>query len=222
MSNEVQVLTLRTLGGVYIADEQGQPLTGAASQRRLLALLVVLAFAGERGLSRDKLIALLWPEAGEERARHSLTQALYAARRALDAEDLFEGRGDLRLNRERLRSDVREFEEALEAGDDERAAAAYSRPICRRVLPAGLGRIRAVDLEPPSTPGRRRSRRAGAPRAPGRERWAATRRARMAEAPRHHPAARRLDRRRAHGLAGGRRRPGGSASACAAARNPPP
>ena len=80
MSNGVQVLTLRTLGGVYVADEQGQPLTGAASQRRLLALLVVLAIAGERGLSRDKLIALLWPEAGEERARHSLTQALYAAR----------------------------------------------------------------------------------------------------------------------------------------------
>ena len=128
MSNGVQVLTLRTLGGVYVADELGQPLTGAASQRRLLALLAVLAIAGERGQSRDKLIALLWPEAGEERARHSLTQALYAARQALKAEDLFEGRGDLRLNGERLQSDVWELEQALAAGDDERAAALYAGP----------------------------------------------------------------------------------------------
>ena len=120
------MLTLRTLGGVYIADEQGQPLTGAAGQRRLLALLVVLAVAGDRGLSRDKLIAILWPEAEEDRARHSLTQALYAARRALGAEDLFDGRDDIRLNRERLHSDVRELTEALDAGDDERAVALYT------------------------------------------------------------------------------------------------
>lgn len=139
MSNGVQVLTLRTLGGVYVADDQGQPLTGAASQRRLLALLVVLALAGERGLSRDKLIALLWPEAGEERARHSLTQALYAARRALNAEDLFEGRGDLRLNGERLQSDVRALEQALAVGDDERAAALYAGPFADGFYLPGCG-----------------------------------------------------------------------------------
>jgi DNA-binding SARP family transcriptional activator len=124
---------------VYVADEQGQPLTGTASQRRLLALLVVLAIAGERGLSRDKLIALLWPEAGEERARHSLTQALYAARRALKAEDLFEGRGDLRLNGERLQSDVWELEQALAAGDDERAAALYAGPLADGFYLPGCG-----------------------------------------------------------------------------------
>jgi DNA-binding SARP family transcriptional activator len=124
---------------VYVADDQGQPVTGAASQRRLLALLVVLALAGERGLSRDKLIALLWPEAGEERARHSLTQALYAARRALNAEDLFEGKGDLRLNGERLQSDVRELELALAAGDDERAAALYTGPFADGFYLPGCG-----------------------------------------------------------------------------------
>jgi DNA-binding SARP family transcriptional activator/TolB-like protein len=133
------VLTLQTLGGVSVVDEQGQPLTGAASQRRLLALLLVLALAGERGLSRDKLIALLWPDAGEERARHSLTQALYAARRALKAEDLFEGKGDLRLNGERLQSDVRELEQALAVGDDERAAALYAGPFADGFYLPGCG-----------------------------------------------------------------------------------
>ncbi|HEY7634567.1 MAG TPA: BTAD domain-containing putative transcriptional regulator [Gemmatimonadales bacterium] len=117
---------LRTLGGVNVVDQQGELLTGAATQRRLLALLVALAVAGERGFSRDKLMALLWPDAGEERARHSLTQALYAARRALRIDDLFEVGGDIRLNRARLGSDVQDLQEALDVGDDERAVALYS------------------------------------------------------------------------------------------------
>jgi len=57
------VLRLRTLGGTFVADATGEPLGGAASQRRLQALLAVLAVAGESGLSRDKLVTLLWPEA---------------------------------------------------------------------------------------------------------------------------------------------------------------
>src|SRR3712207_2360641 len=94
-----EVLKFRTLGGVFIADPMGEPLSGAATQRRLLALLATLAVAGEAGLSRDKLVALLWPDADEERARHSLTQALYAARRATGVDDLFLTGGDVRLNR---------------------------------------------------------------------------------------------------------------------------
>ena len=61
----------------------------AASQRRTLALLSVLAVAGPLGMSRDKLVALFWPEADSERGRHALTQALYSARRVLHCDDLF-------------------------------------------------------------------------------------------------------------------------------------
>jgi DNA-binding SARP family transcriptional activator len=122
------MLSLRTLGGVYVANEQGQSLGGAASHRRILALLVALGVAGDRGLSRAKLLALLWPEADEERARHSLTQALYSARRALDVEDLILGGSDLRLNPERMQIDVQEMEAALDADDLERAVALYRGP----------------------------------------------------------------------------------------------
>jgi DNA-binding SARP family transcriptional activator/TolB-like protein len=122
------VLRIRTLGGLFAADEAGEPIGGAASQRRLLALLAVLAVAGDAGLSRDKLIAILWPDSEEERARHSLTQGLYAARRALGADDLFVAGGDVRLNRERVASDVQEFEAALEADDLVRALAVYQGP----------------------------------------------------------------------------------------------
>ena len=122
------MLRLQTLGSVFVAADSGQPLGGAASQRRTLALLAALAIAGEGGLSRDKIVGLLWPETDSERARHSLTQALYAARRALEADDLFTVNADVRLNRQRLVCDVNELEAALDSGDLERAVALYTGP----------------------------------------------------------------------------------------------
>ena len=55
------MLRLHTFGGVHVTDGKGQPLSGAATQRRLLALLSVLAASGDAGLSRDNLVGLLWP-----------------------------------------------------------------------------------------------------------------------------------------------------------------
>jgi DNA-binding SARP family transcriptional activator/TolB-like protein len=133
------VLKLRTLGGLYVSDDAGEPLGGAATQRRTLALLAALAVAGDRGLSRDKLVALLWPEVDEDRGRHSLTQALYAARRALDVDDLFLVGGEIRLRRDRCASDVQELEEALDAGDLARAAALYSGPFADGFYLPGSG-----------------------------------------------------------------------------------
>ena len=122
------MLRLHTLGATYLTGADGEPLAGAATQRRTLALLAVLSVA-DAGLSRDKLVALLWPEADAERARHSLTQGLYAARRALRTEDLFlGGAADVRLNADRISVDVRELEEAVAAGDLERAVALHSGP----------------------------------------------------------------------------------------------
>ena len=123
------MIRLHTFGGARLADDSGQPLGGAATQRRTLALLAVLAVAGPAGLSRDKLIGLLWPESDEERARHSLTQALYAARRALQCDDLFAMRSStIGLDFEQLESDVRDFESAVERGDLEAAVSVYAGP----------------------------------------------------------------------------------------------
>src|SRR4051812_5849251 len=98
------MLRLRTFGGLSLSrgDEN---LTGAASQRRRLAILVLLAVAGEAGMSRDKLVAYLWPESETERARHVLNQLLYAQRRQVGDDALFLGRKTLRVNRAVLTSD---------------------------------------------------------------------------------------------------------------------
>lgn len=60
---------LQTFGGLALVDGAG---AGVATQRRRLGLLALLAAAGERGLTRDKLLAYLWPESPPENARHSL------------------------------------------------------------------------------------------------------------------------------------------------------
>jgi DNA-binding SARP family transcriptional activator/TolB-like protein len=121
-------LRLQTFGAALVTNSGGEPVGGAATQRRTVALLAALAVAGEPGLTRDKLIGLLWPDAEPDRARHSLTQALYAARKALGADDVLRIGAEIRLNDARITSDVREFETALRFGDLMRAIDLYRGP----------------------------------------------------------------------------------------------
>jgi DNA-binding SARP family transcriptional activator len=52
--------TLKVFGGVSLAAHAG-PLSGSAVQRHRLAVLAVLAVSHPRAVSRDKLLAWLWP-----------------------------------------------------------------------------------------------------------------------------------------------------------------
>ena len=106
----------------------GEPLAGAASQPRRLAILALLARAGERGISRDKVIGYLWPDSDEERARRLLSQAVYMLRRDLGSDDAIAGVRDLRLGAEIITSDVGEFSDALGARAYEQAATLYTGP----------------------------------------------------------------------------------------------
>src|SRR3989442_8171057 len=118
---------LRTFGGLSLTGESG-PVTGAATQRRKLALLAVLATGRERGVSRDRLLALFWSESDAEHARHALTQSLSALRRELGSDDLFLGSADLSLNPALIDSDVAALEMALARSELERAVALYVGP----------------------------------------------------------------------------------------------
>jgi DNA-binding SARP family transcriptional activator len=116
------MLRLRTFGTLSIEGREG-PLTGAATQRRRLALLALLASAGARGTSRDKVVACLWPESDADHARHALAQLLYSLRRDLPDGALLADGPVLRLNAELISSDVGDFEAALDAGGDREALA---------------------------------------------------------------------------------------------------
>ncbi|MEP7226144.1 MAG: BTAD domain-containing putative transcriptional regulator [Gemmatimonadales bacterium] len=121
------MLHLKTFGGLSV-DIDGIPATGAAQQRRMLGLLGLLAAAGQRGLSRDKLISALWPETDSEHGRGLLKQACYALRRDLHQRELFLGSIQLSLNPAVISTDVQSFAGALEENDPGKAVSFYTAP----------------------------------------------------------------------------------------------
>lgn len=121
-----RVPSLNLLGGAVIQVD-GRPLGGPASHRHRLALLALLATA-PLPMSRDKLIALLWPERDGESARNLLKVAVHELRKAL-GEDLIRSTGDqLHLDLSLVQCDVVHFDTAVAAKEHERAALMYAGP----------------------------------------------------------------------------------------------
>ena len=145
MTDRVRPLRLRTFGGLSL-EGLGGPVTGAGQQPRRLAMLAVLALAGAGGITRAKLLGLLWPEVDEERGRQALSQALYALRRDSGGRSLVAGLETIRLDLDVVSSDVGEFLEAAAAADLPRAAAVYTGAFLDGVyLTDALGFERWVD-----------------------------------------------------------------------------
>ena len=121
------MFTLRLLGGLTLVTEHDQPV-GRAAQRLRLAVLAVLASRPGVAITRDKLLALFWPEVGSDEARHRLSAALYDLRRAL-GDDVLVTRGDeVSIPAGAIRCDVVEFEGAFAAGDWHKATQLYRGP----------------------------------------------------------------------------------------------
>ena len=122
-------MTLRiiTFGTLCVRRERST-LAGAAAQPRRLALLALLARAGDRGVTREKVTALVWPDSDEERARRAITQSIYALRQELGSDETIVGVKELRLNPELITSDVAEFSAAVRANRLEGAVSAYAGP----------------------------------------------------------------------------------------------
>src|SRR5262245_61027826 len=115
---------LLTFGGLALETDDGKPPPKLRPQR--LAILSVLA-ASDRGVSRERMFSLFWPEADEERARAALRQALYALRQELGA-DVVQTDALLSLDRTAITSDVGDYRAALAAGEQEQAALLATGP----------------------------------------------------------------------------------------------
>lgn len=118
---------LKLFGSASIEGPDG-PVTGRPVQRRRLGLLALLAIARDRGVTRDKLMAYLWPDADPERARHLLSDSVYRINQAVGGDALIAVGTELRLNPEKLPSDVWEFAEALARRDWRRAVELHVAP----------------------------------------------------------------------------------------------
>ncbi|HEY8795052.1 MAG TPA: BTAD domain-containing putative transcriptional regulator [Gemmatimonadaceae bacterium] len=98
-----------------------------AAQPKPLALLAYLALANPRGQhSRDSLLALFWPELGDDEARRALRQALHRVRYHVgDALLTSEREGQIGISDDGAWCDAIAFEHALDAGRDEEALSLY-------------------------------------------------------------------------------------------------
>lgn len=119
---------LKVLGSLSLQAGEGVG-PPAALQKKRLGLLALLAIGDARGISRDRIQALLWPESDSTRARHALDQLIYATRRSLGADPVLGSGSELRLNRDVIGSDLLSFEQAISAGNLEAAVAAYGGPL---------------------------------------------------------------------------------------------
>ena len=119
---------LATFGTTALVGPDGDTVLGTHGRHcRRLALMSVLAAAGDRGRSRDHLFLLFWPDVTQSRARHSLDQLLYALRGSL-GECVFASVNPVRLDPDVVSSDVAVFAAALDRGDVDGATAVYRGP----------------------------------------------------------------------------------------------
>jgi len=118
------MLTIHTLGGLSLRGAVAFDDTDRGNQRAL-ALLALLAVAGEHGVGRDRARDLLWP--GSAPGSDPLPAALESIRRAVGPGALLTD-DTLRIDPAVLRSDVGEFERALDGRDARTAVALYAGP----------------------------------------------------------------------------------------------
>lgn len=107
------MIHLLTLGRISIVRD-GEELAWLAAHKQKMALLAYLAV--EAPVMRDRLVGMFWAEREEEKARHSLSQAVYALKKELGT-DCFTVSGDrIEIAPGQLSVDVKELEDAAEGG----------------------------------------------------------------------------------------------------------
>ena len=120
-------LEIQLLGRLSIAAEN---VGEFALPRKNKVMLAALALAGPGGLSREKLVDLLWGDRDDKRAHASLRQALAATRKALGPyRDCLRAEPEqIRIDGAMTELDTRDFEALASSevpGDRDRALALY-------------------------------------------------------------------------------------------------
>jgi len=119
------MIELATLGGSSIRHD-GSEFTGLSAHKQKIALLSYLAVEGP--VPRDSLVALFWPERGQEKASHSLSQALYALKRDLGEEVVSVAGDRVSLLPESVAIDVKQMEAAAQEERWEDVVGHYEGP----------------------------------------------------------------------------------------------
>lgn len=110
---------LHLLGRLDLRDASGSIDVASVRGSKRPALLCFLAAAGPGGFRRrDEIVALLWPEAPEDKARSALRSVIHALRSDLGRGVVRNrGRGEIGIDPAHLRTDLADFLNALERKD---------------------------------------------------------------------------------------------------------
>lgn len=121
------MIELRVLGTLDLRDSStNSSVKSVLAQPKRMALLSYLAVATPRGPHRrEKLLSLFWPDSSEDRARNSLNQTVFNLRRSLGETAILATGEDIQLVAD-VRCDAVRFEEALSAGEVQRALSLYA------------------------------------------------------------------------------------------------
>ena len=119
------MITVQLLGGASLRAGE-VPLAGPPAQRHRIALLSLIIAAWPQPLSRDRAMALLWPERGLIKARRLLNLAVHVLRSALGEDAILSTTDGLLLNPTALSCDLHELRAAIAANDPERIARCYT------------------------------------------------------------------------------------------------
>lgn len=99
----------------------GEPPDASVVWKKNLALLIYLALNERRACSRDHLMGLLWPEKPQDKARHSLNEAIRRLRNSLGAARIVSDGDMLSLAADGLEVDALRFEQLAKTDLDQAA-----------------------------------------------------------------------------------------------------
>jgi TolB-like protein/Tfp pilus assembly protein PilF len=121
-------ITVQLLGGASLRSGDS-PLSGPPAQRHRIALLTLIVAAWPQSLSRDRAMALLWPERDLAGARRLLNLAVHVLRSALGDGAITSTGDGLLLNPSRLSCDLHELRSAIAADASDRIVRLYAGPL---------------------------------------------------------------------------------------------
>jgi DNA-binding SARP family transcriptional activator/Flp pilus assembly protein TadD len=119
------VIKVQLLGGASLRAGD-VPLAGPPAQRHRIALLSLIVAVWPQPLSRDRAMALLWPDRDVSKARRLLNLAVHVLRGALGDEAILSTGDGLLLNPARLACDLHELRAAVAENDAERIVRCYT------------------------------------------------------------------------------------------------
>jgi DNA-binding SARP family transcriptional activator len=128
--------SVATLGGLTIRAD-GRPLRGHRLSPHALACLALLAHAADRGLSRERIVSLLWERDAESDAESHLSETLASIRLELGPTDVVVGDHVIQLDASLVDSDVARFGSMIRAERLADAVAEYGGPFLEGFRLAG-------------------------------------------------------------------------------------